>query len=75
MSDDNFDESKNIAFSEVIEFKRLDIDVFKGEHKQRGDLSFKSKILVRTIRRDQIYFAISDVEREVWLESLGKVIE
>lgn len=49
--------------------------MFKGEHKDRIDLNYKSKFLVRTLKRDQIFFAISDVEREIWLESFGKIIE
>lgn len=33
--DDKFISGKNIAFQEILEIKRLDIDVFKGEHKKK----------------------------------------
>lgn len=64
-----------MVFSEVIEVKKLDLDIFKGEHKKRKDLSYKYKFSVRTMKKDFAFFAKSENEREVWLESLLKIME
>ena len=62
-------------FQDVIEVKRLDIDIFKGEHKQKKKLPYRSKFLVRTLNREHYWFSKSDIEREVWVESLLKILD
>ena len=65
-----------IAFSEVLEVSRLELDVFKCEHKNPTKTNnFRSKFLVKTLNRNYFFFAKSDLEREVWLESFAKVLE
>ena len=50
---------------------RLELDVFKGEHKQPSKTeNFRSKFMVKTLKRTFFFFAKNEIEREVWLESL-----
>ena len=74
-SDDNFLVEKDVAFQDIIEVKRLDVDIFKGEHKKNLNLQFRSKILMRTMHREHFLFAKNDTEREIWMESLLKILD
>ena len=62
-------------FNTVLEVKRLDIDIFKGEHKKKFNLIGRAKFVVRTFNRDYVFFARTVAEREIWVESFSKVIE
>ena len=59
----------------MLDVSRLDLDIFKGEHKKKLDLGFRTKFTVRTMKREIMFFARDTIEREIWLESFSKVIE
>ena len=73
--DSKFVAEKEIPFQDVIEVKRLDIDIFKGEHKKSVGPLFRSKFLLHTLNGEIFFFSKSDVEREVWVESLLKILD
>ena len=73
--DSTFEIGKDIPFSELLAVDSLQIDVFKGEHKKTLDLDFRKKFVVRTMKREYMFFARSDIEREVWLESFARAID
>ena len=53
----------------------MDIDIFKGEHKQKTGPVFRSKFLLRTLNSEIFLFSKNDVEREVWVESMLKILD
>ena len=74
-TDVDFEKGKDLQFTELLEVDSLQIDIFKGEHKKTLDLEFRKKFVVRTMSREIMFFARSDIEREVWMESFAKAIE
>lgn len=73
--DPKFLQEKDVPFQEVIEIKRLDIDIFKGEHKEKTGPLYRSKFLLRTLGSEIFLFSKNDVEREIWVESMLKILE
>ena len=73
--DPKFLVEKDIPFHDVIEIKRLEIDIFKGEHKAKIGPIFRSKFLLRTLNSEIFLFSKCEVEREVWIESLLKILD
>ena len=73
--DPKFLVDKDIPFHDVIEIKRLEIDIFKGEHKVKIGPIFRSKFLLRTLNSEIFLFSKCEVEREVWIESLLKILD
>ena len=59
----------------MIDVKRLDLDVFKGEHLTAKGPPFDYKFQLTTLTGSYILFASSEIEREIWVESLFKVKE
>ena len=37
-NDEKFEAGKDMPFSEIIEVRRLELDIFKGEHKMKKEL-------------------------------------
>ena len=73
---DESHDGKSIPFSEILEVSRLELDIFKGEHKIPAKThEFRSKFMVKTLKRTIFFFAKGETEREVWIESFAKVIE
>ena len=62
-------------FQEIIEVRRLELDIFKGEHKMKKELQFRLKFLVRCLNKEYIFYAKTEMERECWIESFSKIIE
>ena len=73
--DVQFNQKKDIAFQDVIEVKRQDIDVYKGEHKIAVGPPFQFKFSLRTMTSQLFLFANSEIERELWMESFFKIKE
>ena len=72
--DVNFQSGKDIAFDEVLEVNKLELDVYKDELKNRNKLPFRRKFAIRTIKRTYFFFANTHIERDIWIESFVKVI-
>ena len=73
----SFEDGKDIKFSDVIDVKKLELDVIKGEHKtgDKNELKYKYKFSVKTLVKEVILFARSIDEREIWMDSFSKIID
>lgn len=71
--DKDYQAEKDINFEDIVEVERLNLDVYKGEHKLGEALQFKSKFMVRTLHREYFFFSKNDTERSVWIESFNEV--
>ena len=71
--DEQFETVKDIAFQDLIEIKRLEIDIYKGEQMTGVGPPFKFKFLLRSLNSQLFLFASSEMERDVWIESMSKV--
>ena len=70
--DEQFETVKDIAFQDLIEIKRLEIDIYKGEQMTGVGPPFKFKFLLRSLNSQLFLFASSEMERDVWIESMIK---
>lgn len=61
----------------MINVRRLDLDVLKGEQKigDKCELKFKYKFSVKTLEKEVILFAHSYDEREIWMDSFTKITD
>lgn len=68
-------EKKDIKFSDIISFKKLELDFCNDEHLNVEDVPFRAKFLVRTRKRDYTFFAKDELERDVWIEGLHRLLK
>ena len=53
----------------------MKLDFVKEDMMYDDELPFRAKFLMRTTKRDHTYFAKTDMERDIWLENLAKILE
>ena len=72
---ESFVEEKDLAFSDVLSLQKLDLDVSKGEHRNKQDVPFRAKFLLKTRKRDYTFFAKDGTERQIWIEGVHKLLQ
>ena len=50
-------------------------DVDKSKHNKTEPPPFRSKFSVHTLKRDFVFYAVTDTERAFWLDSFNGILE